>query len=1134
MSRSVNLLLAARAAIGLVALQAAGCGGGCGGRSSGGGGASIQSRAASESCVLPTDGRPAAAYQAAITTFLGGSCYASWQHDPSPRLTGRVVDGATYSVHDYIKVFYSPSLVTWMQANRPATGVSPSTVATMPQDAAIVAEIYPSATAPTPSGRLVMTRQTAAPAAARPASGWFFSQIVTDASHWRATSLTTSVGDYSLGQCIGCHASAVDNFTYVSTSNLLGQTLQLADWKPSFPSPSTTDLPAPVTPPASRQLRRPLDDAAAQQFIDFYNRAVPEFQANNLPAAAQLPSSKVLALPPRANDDFYLRAGQPSFVTSGQCKGCHDASALLSVQSGGQHTWAAPQMSFKHPTGWGDTQPPADRFNLSPYGEWSVSIMALAARDPVFLAQVETERVLHAGVTPTAIDNFCFRCHGPMGQRQFHRDNGGDPTQFPPDKQPAPQGNFSHYMLYLPPGGCTDTTKFPCNQPGMTPANAKYGTLARDGISCAMCHHIGPAASGPPRPDPWSVLYGFKNPAIAAAESPLGIAYPFTGSVGYDLTQFVAPPKDALTIGYVGNNNAEIWGHQQSFNATTLKDDSLPQGEFCGGCHVVIAPAIPIQYPQVRNMDQINPDGTVSQPARYPGTNQPCPDVSPGPDGKYDPTTDPCVKQAYEQTTYLEWAASATFGGSTGRQASCTYCHMPLASSTDTSMSIANTETPGNTAGVGGLPPVAFRADQKLTLSANAGYPRHRLMAINLFVHEMFQQFPNILGIAAEDATVPPDTVLNLQNAEETILSHAPTTVALSVCTPGSADQSCKDVQGDASSLTYQVTVANLSGHRFPTGAGFRRGFLEFRLLDASDRTLWVSGAVNAQGAIVDGSGNVLATEFPPMDRKYQASFLQPHFGTSANPAITRQDQVQIYEVRSTDEYGKLTTATTRLFGSAKENRIPPPGWIPPYDCSGARTPATAQPGTMVKGLDQFALSRITAPDGLQGTGDRGTIEPGSPYSDPDYCTPGRDRASGIAGVDRVLYRIPKAALGGQKVAKVKVVMHYQAIPPYFLRDRFLDGRQAKAGEGGAVGLGAATERLLHVTSRLDMNIDNTIPDQGNLPKQVARNWTMDIGTACLPADANCAPPQLSGERMLLRDVYDRQGVIRSGGAKRK
>jgi hypothetical protein len=1092
---------------------------------------------------LPTDGRLATAYQAAITTFLGGSCYAGWQHDPSPRLTGQTAGGATYSVHDYIKVFYSPSLVTWMQVNRPATGVSPNIVATMPPDAAIVAEIYPSTTASKPSGHLVMTRQTAAPAASRPASGWFFSQIVTDAGSWRASSLTTSAGDYSLGQCIGCHASAINNFTYASTANLSGKPLALAPWQPNFQYPSTNSLPAPVTPPASRQLRQPVDDAAAQQFIDFYNSAVPEFQQTKLPAVSLLPASKVLAIPGQDTDTFYLRDGQPSFVTSSQCRGCHDANALLSVQSSGQYSWAAPQMSFKHQAGWGETKPPADKFNLSPYGEWSVSIMALAARDPVFLAQAETERVLRPDhVTPTSVDNFCFRCHGSMGQRQYHRDSGGDPTQFPPDQQPQPQGNFSHYMLYLPPGGCTDTQTFPCNQPGMTPANAKYGALARDGVSCAMCHHVGPAASGQQRSDPWSVLYGFSNPAVGAVESPLGINYPFAGSVGYDLTQFVAPPKDALTIGYVGNNNPEIWGHQQSFNATTVKNDSLPQGEFCGGCHVVIAPAIPIAYPQARNMGQINPvTGAISQPAMYPGTTKPCPEVTPGKDGKYDPTTDPCVQQAYEQTTYLEWAASATFGQSTGRQASCTYCHMPLASATGPEMSIANTESPGNTNGVGGLPPVGFRADQKLTLSANTGYPRHRLMAINLFVHEMFQQFAGILGIVADDGVAPSDTVLNLQNAEETILSHAPTTVALSVCTPGSADQSCKNLQSDASSLTYQVTVANLSGHRFPTGAGFRRGFLELRLLDASDKTLWVSGSVNAQGAIVDGSGSVLATEFPPTDQKYQSSFLQPHFGTPANPAITQQNQVQIYEVRATDEYGKLTTSTTRLFGGAKDNRIPPTGWIPPYDCTGAQTPGTAQRGTMVKGLDQFVLSRVTAPDGIMGTGTTAKIEPGRAFSDPDFCTPGRDRTSGIAGVDHVLYKIPKSALKGQQVAKVKVVMHYQTIPPYFLRDRFLDGQRvnananAKAGEGGAVGLGAATERLLYMSSHLNMNIDNTIPDQHNLPKQVAQSWTMDIGTVCSPAGASCASQtQLSGERKLLQGVYDRQGVLKSGGGKRK
>ena len=87
------------------------------------------------------------------------------------------------------------------------------------------------------------------------------------------------------------------------------------------------------------------------------------------------------------------------------------------------------------------------------------------------------------------------------------------------------------------------------------------------------------------------------------------------------------------------------------------------------------------------------------------------------------------------------------------------------------------------------------------------------------------------------------------------------------------------------------------------TGAGFRRGFLEFRLLDNAGKTLWVSGAVNSFGAIVDNTGKVLPTEFPPGNVPYNAAFLHPHFGSVINPAITRQDQVQIYEVRSKNEY---------------------------------------------------------------------------------------------------------------------------------------------------------------------------------------------------------------------------------------
>lgn len=1092
-------------------------------------------------CVAPTP-PPApgtvADYQKAVGAFVSSGCFLTqWTSDPAPHLTGNTVGGITYSVHDQIRVFYSPAMLAWLQKNRPDGLTTPAQVATIPDRAAMVAAIYPisglSTLVPAPTGYLVMIRQ-AGKRATDPASGWFFSQIVMDAAKYGGTRVTSSIGNYSLGLCVACHASAVNNLTFASFANTKKPPPSFP-YTPNFVTQGTSSLLSALTPPASSQLRQPLGDGPAQQFIDFFNRAVPEFQKKPLPPVSRLPMSKVLSIPAQITDNVYQRPNQAAFITSNQCQGCHDSTALLSMQSaqpGAQRQWAPTATSYKYSVqGPGSAPKGGDKFNISQYGEWSVSIMALASRDPAFLSQVETERVLHSMVEPTSVDNFCYRCHGPMGQRQIHIDAGGDPTQFPPGTPLKPQPNFSHLMTYSTPGGC-NYQGFPCNKPGAQPAFAKYGALARDSISCAMCHHLGPH-DGPPPTDPWEVFYGFKNPPVAGLEKPAGFPYPFAGSVQYNLKKFAAPEPDAQNS-YNGAARfmpgskpavANIFGHLQNFNVSTVTRDFMPRGELCGGCHVVIAPEIPIAYPKVRNSYQIDPDhpNAPPKPAMYPNTNKPCPPVKPLPNGKYDPTVDPCVQQSFEQSTYLEWAASASFGGATP-QTSCTFCHMPNAEGR--MMAIANINGPGTVAsdssiaGIGGFPKSQYRADDQVSVSANASYPRHRLMAINLFVHEMFQQFPNILGISdSTEAAVPPGTVKNLQNAEETILTHAPTTVSLSVCKPGTANTPCGKLTADPNNLTYQVTVQNFSGHRFPTGAGFRRGFLEFRLLDSAGKTLWVSGAVNQFGAIVDNTGKILTTEFPPGDVKYNPIFLQPHFGSQANPAITRQDQVQIYETRATNEYGQLTTATTRLFGDAKDNRIPPAGWIAPYNCQGKIAPGTADPNSarMVNGLNGFALSLVTAPQGISGAGPGVMIDPAGAFSDSDFCTPGgviNGLPSGSAGVDHILYKIPINALNGATVARVQVIMHYQSIPPYFLRDRFYDGQTYSnpMSEGGVVGLGAATERLLYATSHLDTKINNTVPQQQGLPILVSNNWTMDIGSACFAevAGASCPPPAIS------------------------
>ena len=77
-------------------------------------------------------------------------------------------------------------------------------------------------------------------------------------------------------------------------------------------------------------------------------------------------------------------------------------------------------------------QPP---INLSPYTEWRASMMGLAGRDPIFHAQLESEKTMRPSQAGF-LDNTCYRCHGVMGQRQIESDK----------QQP-----FEHSMVYALP-----------------------------------------------------------------------------------------------------------------------------------------------------------------------------------------------------------------------------------------------------------------------------------------------------------------------------------------------------------------------------------------------------------------------------------------------------------------------------------------------------------------------------------------------------------------------------------------------------------------------------------------------------------------------------------------------------------
>jgi hypothetical protein len=89
--------------------------------------------------------------------------------------------------------------------------------------------------------------------------------------------------------------------------------------------------------------------------------------------------------------------------------------------------------------------------------------------------------------------------------------------------------------------------------------------------------------------------------------------------------------------------------------------------------------------------------------------------------------------------------------------------------------------------------------------------------------------------------------------------------------------------------------------------------------------------------------------------------------------------------------------------------------------------------------------------------------------NDPDY----RDRGPGFVGKDSLQYRVEIPTQYRSKPLTVEATMYFQAIPPYWLKQRF---ELAPAGE--------ATRRLHYLASRLDL--EGTVLEQ----------WKFKINTA--------------------------------------
>lgn len=804
------------------------------------------------------------AYQVWLYNFLGSRQYEKlgWPQDKSVRDTGPYIDKTSYGTHNAVRIFYSPEVINWMKGGRKGE---------IPDGAMIVKEMFNPPAArydsmssaqlrDSVSGWAVMVKDKDASK-----DGWYWSYYAPGIKPDNPAKYPYDYPNSGIGlYCVRCHASAASEFTFSSLTNVQGYpgepiTFRVDDsWIKPMVSHTTAEMQR--DPGSHDKLASGTDLPAAMEILPSHspNPLFHQFYSD----VQDVPMGKLVGIPPLTYDHVISGPNGPSqFMTSDQCLSCHD----------GQPLNLGPNMYFPDSSGKGG-------INLSPYGEWNWSMMGLSGRDPIFYAQLESEVTYQPSHGPM-IQNLCFTCHGVMGQRQLAIDHPGD--------------LFNRDLVQI-----TD------------PSNpiSKYGGLARDGVSCTVCHQI----------------VDDKEPLDSIFTGRFKLSTPGEFEKGFATIYgpFTSPSQMAM---------------RTSLGLTPVQNDYTLSSRLCGSCH------------------------TVQLPVFNKAGNQ--------------------VGQFFEQATYLEWLNS-TYQNElkpNGKDVkTCQNCHMP-------------TSYPDEPGGL----PLSFRianiqditypqADERapldsITVPIRPNFARHTLLGVNVFALEMFNQFDSLLGVRKTDymTSSPFGLPFAIRQADFQAKKK-------------SAMVEITGLTRNGRQLTANVKVTNLTGHRFPSGVGFRRAFLELKVVDPQGKVLWISGRTNDLGILIGKDGKPLPSEFHEVNSQTGKQIYQPHY-----TKIDREDQVQIFEELIQSPEGKFTTSFLNLETVVKDNRLLPIGWT-----------KDGPPG--------FRWAEATMPHG-------------EAAHDPEF-TNGK-------GSDALSYVIdlPEEAL---KDARVVATLYYQSIPPDYLRDR--------------------------------------------------------------------------------------------------
>ncbi|ASP32291.1 hypothetical protein [Labrenzia sp. VG12] len=716
----------------------------------------------SERLPLPSE-LPLLDYEAKLYPFVANRTFAKegWKHDKRWRDTGPFLLDTNYGTHPAVRIYYSPGLIDWLEGGRKGT---------VPDGAIIVKEmvsapaaryveyrkllevLHPDDPAKVDSEMLSFLLKTGGlnwTVLVKDSSvshgGWFFASVEPSAEiDSFDPPFSPASGQAGDGTCMRCHASAAEELTFSALANIEGYDGEPLifrvdeSWRnmEGFP-PGPFRLPE-VQRPANGKSEAALiqDLFHNDDTLELSNATAaaspstinPEFAKTFPPAGGiDVARDRLQTLPSQWLDHVPSRpGGAQHFLTSDNCVGCHGGlggppyGTTMFLQTGPNY---------------------GDGYNISEYGEWRWSPMGLAGRDPIFFAQLESEFALldaaGADDLKSNLGTTCLSCHGAMGQRQLlidaHADPGAglEPNDFKVD----------YTLLHAP---LTEAEKEQQKKDGTLPYHV-YGNLAREGISCAVCHHIAPPQRAEGQPD-YNKLDTFL----------------MNGTTGV----FRLNEADRLVGPY---ENVRRNPMQNAMGITPVYDAYIKDSEVCGTCHTINLPnvdantSVPLEGYTAADQDVFNKagrNGAAFLNAEYGATFQ-------------EPLTK--FQHSVEQATYLEWQNSRFSEKATER--TCQSCHMKTDfKSVDGSLSVPSITTQIAAIQDDTLPDVANRLPQdELDVPFREGYRRHNYVGLNVFLVEMLRQFSAEMGMSLTDpmtyatngAQLTIDTMA-LQAAEET------------------------------------------------------------------------------------------------------------------------------------------------------------------------------------------------------------------------------------------------------------------------------------------------------------------------------------------------------------------------------